>query len=186
VAVVRNAIARKKDCEGAYYLLLRALFAAGLYQEIAGIADTAIEAAGTDYNVYVPIVNALSSMGKKDAERNLRMRRAQTLENHLKQVPDDARARILLSNDYADVGRVDDAMREANLAMVLRPNEATMLYNAACTFCSMSKKVEALDALTRAWHAGFKDADWARRDPDLEILHGEPEFERLFPAPKGA
>ena len=181
VAVVRNAIARKNDCEGAYYLLLRALFAAGQYQEIAGIADTAIEAAGTDYNVYVPIVNALSSLGKKDAVGNLRQRRVQALENHIRQVPDDARARILLSNDYAEMGRVDDAMREANLAMVLRPNEATMLYNAACTFCSMAKKAEAIDALSRAWHAGFKDADWARRDPDLVILHGDPEFERLFP-----
>jgi hypothetical protein len=22
---------------------------------------------------------------------------------------------------------------------------------------------------------------WTRRDPDLAILHGEPEFERLYP-----
>jgi serine/threonine protein kinase len=182
VSVVRSVIDRKSDCEGAYYLLLRALFASGMYQEIVGIADAAIDAAGTDYNVYVPIVNALSSLGKKEAVRNLRQRRVQALENHVKQVPDDARARILLSNDYAEMGRVDDAMREANLAMVLRPNEATMLYNAACTFCSMNKKAEAIDALSRAWRAGFKDADWARRDPDLVLLHGDPEFERLFPA----
>jgi non-specific serine/threonine protein kinase len=36
-------------------------------------------------------------------------------------------------------------------------------------------------ALKKAWDAGFKDADWARRDPDLNLLHGEPEFERLYP-----
>ena len=44
-------------------------------------------------------------------------------------------------------GRVDDAVREANLAMLLRPNEATVLYNAACTFCLLDKKAEAIDAL---------------------------------------
>ena len=182
VSVVRAVIDRKRDCEGAYYLLLRALFASGQYHEIAAVADDAVDAAGTDYNVYVPIVNALSSLGKKDAALNFRLRRVQAVESHVKQVPDDARARILLSNDYAELGRVDDAMREANLAMVLRPNEATMLYNAACTFCTLSKKVEALEALGRAWNAGFKDADWARRDPDLALLRGDPEFEKLFPA----
>jgi serine/threonine protein kinase len=182
VSVVRAVIAHKRDCEGAYYLLLRALFASGQYHEIAAVADEAVDAAGTDYNVYVPIVNALSSLGKKDAALNFRLRRVQAVENHVKQVPDDARARILLSNDYAELGRTDDAMREANLAMVLRPNEATMLYNAACTFCTLSRKAEALDALSRAWNAGFKDADWARRDPDLALLHGDPEFDRLFPA----
>jgi len=26
-----------------------------------------------------------------------------------------------------------------------------------------------------------KDAVWTRRDPDLTILHGDPEFERLYP-----
>ena len=72
-------------------------------------------------------------------------------------------------------------MREANLAMPLRPNEATVHYNAACTFCNLNKKAEAMDALRKAWRAGFKDADWARRDPDLALLHGDPEFGELNP-----
>ena len=108
------------------------------------------------------------------------------LEKHLQVVPEDARARILLSGDYAEEGRVDDAMREANLAMVLRPNEAAVLYNAACTFCSLNKKDEALDALGKAHAAGMSDPVWTRRDPDLASLHGDPEFERLFPDPDEA
>ena len=50
-------------------------------------------------------------------------------------------------------------------AVTLRPNEATVLYNAACVFCSMNKKSEALDAIRKTWEAGFKDPEWARRDP---------------------
>ena len=34
--IVRGVVSRKRDCEGAYYLLLRCLFASGQYQEIAG------------------------------------------------------------------------------------------------------------------------------------------------------
>ncbi|HEV8703152.1 MAG TPA: protein kinase [Candidatus Polarisedimenticolia bacterium] len=180
-AIVRNVIARKRDCEGAYYLLLRGLYASGKYQEVANVADEAIESSGTDYNVYVPIMNSLGALGKEEARKNIRHRAIQAMEGHLRQVPEDARARILVAGFYAVEGRHEDAMREANLAMLLRPNEAMVQYNAACTFCSMNKKAEALDALSKAWRNGFKDADWARRDPDLAILRGDPEFEKLYP-----
>jgi len=180
---VRQAIDRKPDCEGAYYLLGRTLFAAGHYQEVVNLAEDAIEAAGSDYNVYVPIHNALGAMGKADAARNTRLRLIQALENHLREVPEDARARILLGGMYAQEHRVEDAVRETTLAMALRPNEATVLYNAACTLCNLDRKAEAMDALRKAWEAGFKDPSWTRRDPDLESLHGDPEFERLYPPP---
>ena len=68
------------------------------------------------------------------------------------------------------------------LAMVLRPNEATVLYLAACTFCRLDRKADALDALKKAWDAGLKDAGRARLDRDLAILHGDADFERLYPA----
>jgi non-specific serine/threonine protein kinase len=182
--LTRAAIARKRDCEGAYYLLLRALFSAGKFDEVAAMREEAIDAAGSDYNVYVPITNALGALGREDAKGEVRRRWLQALESHLLEVPEDARARILLANMYAQEGRSDDSVREAKLAMVLRPDEATVLYNAACTFSNLGRRTEALDALQKAWEAGFKDADWARRDPDLATLHDDPEFERLYPAPK--
>jgi hypothetical protein len=67
------------------------------------------------------------------------------------------------------------------MALTLRANEASILYNAACTYCGLGRKAEALDALRRAWEAGFRDSVWARRDPDLTPLHGDPEFDRLYP-----
>jgi tetratricopeptide (TPR) repeat protein len=181
VRMVKKAIERKRDCDGAYYLLCRALFAAGRYQEVVDVAEAAIEASGEDYNVYVPISNSLGAMGRDEARRNMTLRRIVALENHLKQVPEDARARILLGADYAELGREEDAMRELNLAITLRANEASILYNVACVFCLLKKKPEALDALRKAWEAGSKDSVWARRDPDLVLLHGDPEFERLYP-----
>jgi len=184
VRLTRAAISRKRDCEGAYYLLLRSLFAGGKHAEVAALKEEAIEAAGTDYNVYIPIMNALGSLGRTDASRDVRLRLTQTLENHLREVPEDARARILLGGMYSQEHRVDDAIRETNLAMTLRPNEATVLYNAACTFANLERRAEAIDALRKAWDAGYRDAEWTRRDPDLAPLHGEPEFDRLFPAPR--
>ncbi len=185
VRLAETAIERKHDCEGAYYLILRAMFAAGRYHDVARITDAALEASGNDYNVYVPITNSLAALGKKETLENVRQREIFALETHLKTVPEDGRAHTLLAADYAAVGRTEEATREANLAMALRPNDATVLYNAACTFCLMGMRTEALTALGKAWSAGFTDANWTRRDPDLTPLHGEPEFERLYPPTGG-
>ena len=38
VAVVQKAIDRKRDCEGAYYILGRTLFSSGRYQEVATLS----------------------------------------------------------------------------------------------------------------------------------------------------
>ncbi len=181
VRMVKKAIERKRDCEGAYYLLCRALFSAGRFQEVVDVMETALEASGEDYNVYVPIANSLGALGKRDMYLNLMQRRMAALENHLQQVPEDARARILLGTDYAEIGRVDDAMKELNLAITLRANEASILYNAACLYALLGRKPEALDTLKKAWEAGFRDASHVRRDPDLAILHGEAEFEQMYP-----
>jgi tetratricopeptide (TPR) repeat protein len=181
VRMVKKAIERKRDCEGAYYLLCRSLFAAGRYQEVIDVAEAAIEASGEDYNAYVPILNSFGAMHQDEAMRNMTLRSLAALENHLKQVPEDARARVLLGAFCAELGREEDALRELNLALTLRANEASILYNAACAFCILKRKPEALDTLRKAWEAGFHDSAWARRDPGLVILHGDPEFERLYP-----
>jgi serine/threonine protein kinase/Tfp pilus assembly protein PilF len=183
VRMVQKAIERKRDCEGSYYLLCRALFSAGRYQEVVDIMETALEVSGEDYNVYVPVANSLGALGKKDAHRNLLLRRIGALENHLKQVPEDARARVLMATDYAELGRVEDAIRELNMAITLRANEASILYNAACTYAILKRKREAMETIKKAWDAGFKDSVWARRDPDLALLQDEPEFLRLYPLP---
>ena len=126
-------------------------------------------------------MNAMGALGKTEALRNITVQRTQVIETHLTNVPEDARARTILAGDYATLGRTEEAKREANLAMALRPNDALVAYNIACAFCFLKQKDDAMKALRKAWEAGFRDVDWARNDPDLAILHDDPEFERLYP-----
>ena len=182
VRLARGALGRKPDCDGGYYLLGRLLFSMGRFHEILEIAETAIQMSGDDYNMYTPIGNALGALGKTEQMKHWRQRRVQTLEAHLRKVPEDVRARVMLAIDYASVDRTDDALRELNLAISFRPDDASVLYNAACAYCTLKQKPEALDALGKARAAGFRDSDWARRDPDLILIHDDPEFERLYPA----
>ena len=150
------------------------------------MAEEAVAAAPEDYNVYIPIGNSFEALGKKDAARNITLQNVQVLESHLQKFPEDARARVLLATYYAELERADDALRELNLAMAMRSNDASVLYNAACAYCYLRRKPEAIDALKKAWERGWRDGGWARRDSDLTLLHGDPEFERIYPETPGS
>lgn len=181
VEKIRSALNRDPDLDGGYHLLGRALFESGRYQEVVDIMEEALAHAGENYNTTIPIHNALGALGKKDALVNYTFREIAIFEEQLKKVPEDARVRVLVAGDYAMLGRYEDAKREADMAMALRPNDTMILYNTACVFCAMNKPAEALDALRKAMDAGYRNNAWIRQDPDLAILHGEPEFERHFP-----
>jgi non-specific serine/threonine protein kinase len=176
----RRAVKSKPDVESGYYLLTRVLFSMGRYHEIAEIAEDALAHSGENYNTYVPVGNALNALGRKDAMRALIQRRIVVFEEQIRKVPEDARARVLLAADYAALGREEESLREANMAMALRPGDGATMYNVACVFGTSGKKAEALAALKKACDAGFSDPRWARQDPDLAILHGDPEFEKLY------
>jgi len=176
----REAIDRKADCEGAYNVLGRALFASDHWKEAADLVDRAIAANGDDYNTYIPYINALSSLGHLDAAQKLREQETRVLEHQLEIVPEDARARILLSANYAATGNSRAAVDNLERAVAMRPNDPNTLYNAGCTYGVLGLKAEALAMLKRAFESGYSDLDWVSRDSDLACLHDDPEFLRLL------
>ena len=181
VDTMRKALETHPDLEGGYYLLGRALFESGRYQEIVDMMEEALSHAGENYNTVMPIHNALGALGKKDALMNFVHREMAVYEEALKKTPEDARVRVLLAGNYAMLGRFDDAKREADMAMALRPDDAMILYNTACAYCAMDNAKDAMIAIKKAWESGYRNVAWTRQDPDLAILHGDPEFERLYP-----
>jgi serine/threonine protein kinase/cytochrome c-type biogenesis protein CcmH/NrfG len=181
IEVAKRAIALKPDCEGVYNVLARAYFASGRFREAAELTEKAIEANGDDYNVFIPIVNSLERLGRTSELRRYREMEMRALERQLELVPEDVRARSLLAADYANMDRSEDAIRHLEMTVALRPNDSNVLYNAACTYAVLGKKAEALDRLRRALTFGYANADWPRQDPDLNCLHDDPEFVKLFP-----
>jgi len=183
IEFARAAIERKPDCEGVYNILGRAMFESDRFEEAAALVERALEANGEDYNTYIPFANSLGRLGRHEAARQLKARQMGVLERQLELVPEDVRARILLSALYAEFGRDDEAVRQAQTAVALRPGEGIVLYNAACTYGVLKRKQEALDLLRQAFDAGYGNPEWAGRDPDLSCLFDDPEFQRLTAKP---
>jgi serine/threonine protein kinase/tetratricopeptide (TPR) repeat protein len=177
---VRRAIEMKRDCDGAYNILARSLFESDRWAEALDTVDQAVALNGDDYNVYIPYTNIFEGLGRQEDTARVTERFTAVLEQQLREVPEDVRARILLATNYASSKRAVDATRELQRAVDLRPHDSNILYNAACTYALMGKKPEAIEMLRRAKEAGYQNLEWTRRDSDLACLHGEPGFEKLF------
>ncbi len=184
IQYAQQAIERKPDCEGSYSILGRAYFASGRYLEAVALADRALQANGDDYNVFIPIRNALSALGRIDEHEKYCHLQKRALEQQLEVVPEDVRARMLLACMHANLGMQDDAVRQLQTAVALRPNDSNVLYNASCTYSLLHKKPEALEMLAGAIKAGWSNMDWVLNDPDLVNIRDDPEFKRLTSAGK--
>jgi serine/threonine protein kinase/Flp pilus assembly protein TadD len=177
--LAQRAIERKPDCEGSWNILGRAYFASGRSEEAAALVERAIEANGDDYNTYIPYIAALDKLGKKKDTEHYRERMRKVLRQQLEVVPEDVRARILLSSNLAWDGEADEAVRHLQTAVALRPGDPNTLYNAACTYGVLGRKAEALETFKKAVLAGYGNPNWAAKDSDLACLHDDPEFQKL-------
>jgi serine/threonine protein kinase/Flp pilus assembly protein TadD len=178
--LAKHAIERKPDCDGSWDILGRAYFASGRFEEAAALTDRAVEANGDDYNTYIPYTRVLRRLGRTKEVEQLTEKFIRALRQQLELVPEDVRARILLAVSLAaDKKDEDEAVRHLQTAVALRPGDPSTLYNAACTYGVLGRKAEALDTVKKAFAAGYSNRDWAARDTDLDLLHDDPEFQKL-------
>jgi TolB-like protein len=112
-----------------------------------------------------------------------------TLEENTQRQPGDAKVWIYLARVDAFLGRREDALREAEHAVSLRPISRDALegpgvaVDFAVILAQLGEKSEALSLLERlvnvplAFHYGF-----LRTHPDWDSLRGEPRFEAVLQA----
>jgi serine/threonine protein kinase/cytochrome c-type biogenesis protein CcmH/NrfG len=187
VLLALRAIERKPDCDGAWNILGRAYFASGRYEEAAVAAERALEFNGDDYNMYIPYEQSFERLGRKKEADQIRERMMKVLRQQLELVPEDVRARVLLATNLAHFGQeADECIRHLQTAVALRPGDSNTLYNAACTYGVLGRKTESLDALRKAFAAGFGNRFWAAKDADLACLYDDPEFQKLVGLTEGA
>ncbi len=177
--MARRAIERKRDCDGSWNILGRALLSQGKYEEAVSLSEQALDANGDDYNTYIPYHLCMKRLKLQVEAESLRGRMVVVLRQQLEMVPEDVRARILLSSNLAASGEIEEGIRHLQTAVALRPNDGNTLYNAACTYGVLGRKAEALETLKKALHAGYGNLNWAARDSDFECLHDNPEFRKL-------
>lgn len=98
----------------------------------------------------------------------------------LRRNPDHLAALQLLGDTLTRIGEHEDALMVDRHLMELRPRDALVRYNLACSFSNMDRIDEALAELATAIRLGYREFDHMLRDPDLSNVRRDPRFRRLI------
>jgi tetratricopeptide (TPR) repeat protein len=85
----------------------------------------------------------------------------------------------ILGDDYTRRGRFAEGLRIDERLSKLRPDDALVQYNLACSYSLTDQLDLAIDSLENAINLGYCDFKWMSQDPDLESLREHAGYKRL-------
>ena len=101
------------------------------------------------------------------------------LEGVVKRDPSYLDALQILGDDYTKRGKYLAGLQIDQQLAQLKPRDAMVFYNLACSYSLTENYEEAVDALEQAIHFGYRDFAWLAEDPDLEDLRKQPAYRRI-------
>jgi tetratricopeptide (TPR) repeat protein len=122
----------------------------------------------------------------KQSSRNLSRRQARDLdveisflEGLVRRDPAYVEALQLLGDNYADRGRPAEGLCVDERLRQLRPDDANVRFNYACSLALNRLFERACEELDCALDLGYRDFKWLQRDPDLAELRKHPSFKKI-------
>lgn len=101
------------------------------------------------------------------------------LEGLVRRDPEFVEALQVLGDNYSDRGRTQDSLQIDHRLRELRPEDATVSFNYACSLALVGQLEPACAELDRALDLGYRDFAWLNKDPDLAALRRHPAFRKL-------
>ena len=114
----------------------------------------------------------------REQERNLDIEIG-FLEGVVRRDPGYIDALQILGDNYTRRGRFEDGLKVDEQLVRLRPGDALVYYNLACSYSLNSDFDLAAAALEKALTLGYRDFKWLARDPDLRPLRKHPSFRNI-------
>jgi tetratricopeptide (TPR) repeat protein len=121
-----------------------------------------------------PVRKKLNRQEKRDLDIEIGF-----LEGLVKRDPGYVDALQILGDDYTKRGRFTLGLKIDQRLAVLRPRDALVYYNLACSYCLTGKYDEASEALEQALDYGYRDFKWLSEDPDLAELREHESYSRV-------
>ncbi len=89
------------------------------------------------------------------------------IEGVVRRAPEFIEALQILGDDYTRRGRFEEGLKLDERLARLRPDDALVHYNLACSCSLTGQFAAAAAALDRALDLGYRDFKWLAKDPDL-------------------
>jgi len=103
-------------------------------------------------------------------------------EDILRRSPNFIEALMCLGDLYTREGQYDKGLDVDERLSRLRPDDALVIYNLACSYSLVGRLSDADQAMRRAFDLGYVDLAQISKDPDLEKLMNYAPFREFFEA----
>ncbi|MBI3286572.1 MAG: tetratricopeptide repeat protein [Chloroflexi bacterium] len=180
LTATQKAIELDPDNFTAYWILGRIYHTTDRDREAIDLLKKVLELNPDLYAAYGDLAIVYERLGEEDNYAQNLQSALRFYPRYLSQHPDDARAHMFFAVFLARAEKSDEAKAAAAKALELSPDDPNMLYNAACFYAQLGEKRLALEALRNAVTTGFEYYEWIKRDPDLEPIRHEPEYQELM------
>ena len=99
----------------------------------------------------------------------------------LEREPNNNRVRGSVAFGLVNIGRTEEALTHMEIILENNPEDANILYNAACLHCKAGLNPKALFYLEKSLQTspGYIISGWVKNDSDLDPLRDLPEFKRI-------
>jgi len=114
----------------------------------------------------------------REQERNLDIEIG-FLEGVVRRDPGYIDALQILGDNYTRRGRLEDGLKVDEQLVRLRPGDALVHYNLACSYSLTEQFESAAVALNHALDLGYRDFKWLSKDPDLAKLRKHPLYKKI-------
>lgn len=101
-------------------------------------------------------------------------------ERILKDRPNYVDALMPLAEAYTRKGWYRKGLEIDRKLSVLCKKDPLVFYNLACSCALVGQKKRAIQNLKKSIRMGYRDLAHLKRDPDLQSLHTEPEYQFLM------
>lgn len=192
--VALSASGRMEDAEAAFlealrldpnlyeasYFYARHCLATGQLTEAAERFEAAALIRPEDCQAVLLVAQVYTDLGRPEAAEAARRQGLALVEERLRHVPDDVRARYLGANALIALGETEKGLAWARMARGLDPDDPMLLYNLGCIHALAGQSNEALDCLSQAIRAGLTQKGWFLHDGDLASIRALPRFQALL------
>jgi serine/threonine-protein kinase len=150
----------------------------GNYKESAAMTEKALELNDKDYLVWANLANAYAWTKETGKLETVRSRELSLLEQAAKTKPNDAQVQASLAAVYAQKKMKDQALARAQTALVLAPDDPTVLVTVGSAYEILGTRKEAIQFIQKGMAKGYT-LDDLQRDPDLQTLLSDPSFKPI-------
>jgi TolB-like protein/Tfp pilus assembly protein PilF len=170
----------------AHYLFARQCFMRGRTDEAIRHYEEAMRLRPEDYQAPLLVAQIYADLGRAADAEAVRRRGVNLAEERLRHEPDDIRAMYMAANGMVALGEVEPGLEWVSRALALAPEDAMLLYNAACIYSLVGRTEQALDCLEREERTGNIQISWYEHDSNLDPLRADPRFQRLMERKRAA